>query len=30
MAAAGFIFLTLKLSKEKNKRRFLVRPTLSK
>jgi hypothetical protein len=30
MAAAGFIFLASKLSKEKNKRRFWVRPTLSK
>ena len=30
MAAAGFIFLASKLSKEKKKRRFRVRPTLSK
>jgi hypothetical protein len=28
MAAAGFIFLALKMSKEKNKRHFWVRPTL--
>ena len=30
MATAGFIFLALKLSKEKSKRHFWVRPTLSK
>ena len=30
MAAAGFLFLASKIAKEKNKRRFWVRPTLCK
>ena len=30
IAVAGFIFLASKLSKEKDKRHFWVRPTLSK